>query len=385
MDRRRILGQLGAGCALAALSGGAARAEITQATRVPPARIKTETVAKGLEFPWGLQFLPGSRFLVTERPGRVRVIEADGTVSPPLAGTPPVAATGQGGMLDVALHPDFERSGLVYLSFAEPRDGNRNGTSVGRGRLLLTGGRPRIEGFEVIFRQVPELSGGLHFGGRLAFAGDGRLFITLGERFQKEGAQDLARLWGKVVRIEQDGSIPKDNPFVGRAGARPEIWSYGHRNPQSAAIHPATGKLWIVEHGPQGGDEINIPLAGRNYGWPVIGYGIDYSGARLHQSTHQEGMEQPIYYWRPSIAPSGMAFHSNGGYEGREGSLLVGALAGRALHRLILEGETVVAEEVLLEDLGERIRDVRVSPDGGIYVLTDHSSGRLLRLRPASE
>ncbi|MFM9941986.1 MAG: PQQ-dependent sugar dehydrogenase [Hyphomicrobiaceae bacterium] len=354
----------------------------TRAPSVAPTHVRVETVTGGVEFPWGLQFLPGGRFLVTERPGRIRIIARDGAVSPPLTGVPKVAATGQGGMLDVALAPDYMVSGLVYFAYAEPREGGRNGTTVARARLRPDGERPGLDTFEVIFRQLPEFAGGLHFGCRLAFASDGKLFVTLGERFQKEGAQDLTRHWGKVVRLNPDGSVPADNPFVGRSDARPEIWSYGHRNPQSAAIHPETGKLWIVEHGPQGGDEINVPLRGRNYGWPVIGYGIDYSGARLHATTQRAGMEQPIYYWAPSIAPSGMAFYDGAAFPGWRGNLLVGALAGRALHRLVLDGERVVGEEVLLLDQGRRIRDVRVAVDGRVYLLTDSADGQLLRLVP---
>lgn len=374
-----------AGClgfAWIALMAAPALAQQTQAPALPATQIKIETVAKGLEFPWSLQFLPGGSFLISERPGRIRVVTGDGRLLPAVTGVPQVAATGQGGMLDLALSPDFAATGMLYLAYAEPRGGNRNGTTVARARFNLAGSSPGLENLQVIFRQLPEFAGGLHFGARLAFAPDGRLFVALGERFQKEGAQDLGRHWGKVVRIEVDGRSPADNPFVGRSDVRPEIWSYGHRNPQAAAVHPATGRLWVVEHGPQGGDEINVALKGRNYGWPVIGYGIDYSGARLHETTHREGMEQPIYYWRPSIAPSGMAFYRGTRFPGWDGSLLVGALAGRGLHRLRLEGEAIVGEEVLLKDLGERIRDVRVDQEGAIYVLTDSAEGRILRLSP---
>jgi glucose/arabinose dehydrogenase len=364
------------------ISPGTTHGAQTRAPAAAATPVRVETVVRGLEHPWGLQFLPGVRLLVTERPGRIRIVERSGALSAPLAGVPTVAAVGQGGLLDIALAPDFATSGLVYLAYAEPRGGNRNGTSVARARLVAAGGAPRLEGAEVIFRQQPEGTGGLHFGARLAFAPDGRLFVALGERYQKDFAQDLGRHWGKVVRINADGSVPADNPFVGRSGVLPEIWSYGHRNPQSAAIHPATGRLWVVEHGPRGGDEVNIPLAGRNYGWPVIGYGIDYSGARIHESTQKEGMEQPVYYWRPSIAPSGMAFYTGDLFPGWRGSLLVGALAGRALHRLVLDGETVAGEEVLLADQGHRIRDVRIGPDAAVWLLTDAADGRILRLAP---
>lgn len=372
------LAALGASCLVAT-----ARAEQTRAPTVASAPVRVETVAKGLVFPWGLQFLPDGRFLITERPGRLRVVLPDGVVLPAVTGLPDVAATGQGGLLDVALAPDFASSGLVYLAYAEPRGGNRNGTSVARGRLNLTSAPPSLTDVQVIFRQQPDSAGGLHFGARLVFAPDGRLYVSLGERFQMEGAQDLGRHWGKVVRIEADGRVPADNPFTRQPGARPEIWSLGHRNPQAAALHPSSGQLWVIEHGPQGGDEINIVRRGRNYGWPVIGYGIDYSGAPLHASTHRDGMEQPIYYWRPSIAPSGMAFYRGRQFPGWEGSLLVGALAGRALHRLVLNGDVVAGEEVLLKDLGERIRDVRVDAAGGVFLLTDSADGRVLRLSPA--
>jgi glucose/arabinose dehydrogenase len=364
--------------ALAPLPAGA------EQTRAPaPAsasQVQVTTIARGLEHPWGLAFLPDGRMLVSERPGRLRIAERDGRLSPPLAGVPAVAADNQGGLLDVALSPDFASSGLVYLSYAEPRGGRANGTAVARGRLVASGGGGRLEGTGVIFRQEPAGSGGFHFGSRLAFARDGTLFVTLGERYQKETAQDLSRHWGKVVRIAADGSVPEDNPFVGRAGVRAEIWSSGHRNPQSAAIHPGTGKLWTVEHGARGGDEINVPLAGRNYGWPTITYGRDYSGARIGTGTAAPGLEQPVYYWDPSIAPSGMAFYTADLVPAWKGNLFVGALAGRHLARLILDGERVVAEEKLLVDLAERIRDVRQGPDGALYVLTDAAEGRILRV-----
>jgi len=363
---------------------GAAEAQVQTNAPAPAATTgaKTETVARGLANPWGLAFLPDGRMLVTERPGRLRLVGKDGTLSQPLAGVPKVAAQGQGGLLDVVLAPDFASSGLVYLTFAEPRAGGGNGTSVARGRLVEQGGAGRLDDVRVIFRQQPATGGGLHFGSRLAFAPDGRLFVTLGERYQKEHAQSLGRHYGKVVRIEADGAVPRDNPFVGQQGALPEIWSYGHRNPQSAAIHPATGKLWTVEHGARGGDEINVPEGGKNYGWPVITYGIDYSGARIGEGDRKTGMEQPLYFWDPSIAPSGMAFYTADRYPAWKGNLFVGALKDRLLVRLVLVDGRVVAEERLLEDLGERIRDVRQGPDGAIYVLTDNASGRILRVTP---
>lgn len=356
----------------------------TQAPAAPVSKFVVEQIAAGLEYPWSLAFLPDGRLLVTERPGRLRIIGRDGTMSKPLAGVPDVAATGQGGLLDVVLAPDFVASGTTYISFAESRGWRANGTAVARGRLVMTPGNERLDGVQVIFRQLPEHRGGLHFGSRFAFAPDGHLFVTLGERFEMRFAQDLGRHWGKVVRLDANGRAPKDNPFVGRAGAAPEIWSYGHRNPQSAAIHPDTGTLWVVEHGPRGGDEVNVVKRGANYGWPEIGYGIDYSGAVLHESTHKDGMEQPTYYWAPSIAPSGMAFYTGALFPAWRGNLFVGALAGRALHRLVLDGERIVAEEIMLRDRSERIRDVRQGPDGALWLLTDAADGRVLRIKPAN-
>jgi aldose sugar dehydrogenase len=370
-------------CAVLVAFAGQAAA---QQTRAPAQRTKqaykVETFAEGLSFPWGMAFLPDGRVLVTERPGRLRLIGRDGTVSAPLKGVPAVAVGGQGGLLDVALSPDFTSSKVIFLSYAEPRQGG-SATSVARARLELEGDGGRLEDVKVIFRQQPATQGFMHFGSRFAFARDGNLFVTLGERFQRDKAQDLGTHYGKVVRIRPDGSPPPDNPFVGKAGALPETWSYGHRNVQAAAIHPATGKLWTVEHGARGGDEVNVPQAGRNYGWPVITYGRDYSGAKIGEGTAKAGMEQPLYYWDPSIAPSGMAFYTGSLFPEWKGNLFVGALRGQAVHRLILDGERVVGEEELLSDLGERIRDVRSGPDGALWLLTDSPRGRVLRLVPA--
>jgi glucose/arabinose dehydrogenase len=366
-----------------ALAAQPALAAITDApARKSRSAPKVETFARGLVNPWGLAFLPDGRALVTERPGRMRLIAKDGSLSQPLGGVPQVLATRQGGLLDVALSPDFASSKLVYFSFSEPRSDGTNGTAVARAKLVAGGDGGKLEDVKVIFRQEPGTTGDMHFGSRLAFARDGNLFVTLGERFQRDKAQDLSNHYGKVVRIRSDGSVPPDNPFAGKAGARPEIWSYGHRNPQSAAIHPGTGKLWTVEHGARGGDEINVPAAGKNYGWPVITYGRDYTFLKIGEGTEKAGLEQPIYYWDPSIAPSGMAFYTGNLFPEWKGNLFVGALAGRALHRLVLEGEQVVGEEALLKDLGERIRDVRNGPDGALWVLTDSTEGRVLRLVP---
>ena len=360
-----------------------ARAEQTRAPlpkEQTAQRTVVETVAQGLAHPWGMQFLPDGRMLVTERPGRLRVVGVDGKISAPVAGLPQVFASGQGGLLDVVLDPNFAQSRVIYWSYAEARGAGTAGTAVARGTLSLTAEGGRLDDVRVIFRQEPGTGGGNHFGSRLAFARDGHLFVTLGERFQRDTAQDLSKHYGKVVRIKPDGSVPSDNPFVGRSGARPEIWSYGHRNPQSAAVHPGSGKLWTVEHGARGGDEINIPQAGKNYGWPVITYGIDYSGARVGEGTTKAGMEQPIYYWDPSIAPSGMAFYTSDRIPAWTGNVFVGALAAAHVSRLVLDGERVIGEEKLLADLGERIRDVRAGPDGALYVLTDHPEGRVLRV-----
>jgi glucose/arabinose dehydrogenase len=339
--------------------------------------VRIVTVSKGLEHPWGLAFLPDGRMLVTERPGRLRIIDKDGSLSAPLVGLPEVKASGQGGLLDVALAPDFEQSGLVYLSYSEPGKMG-SGTAVGRGKLVGEG----LERFEVIFRQEPKTISRKHYGSRLVFSKDGLLYVTLGERGERELAQDLSVHRGQVIRVGPDGSVPKDNPFFGHPISRPEVWSYGHRNPQSAALNPATGDLWTVEHGAKGGDEINIPRSGRNYGWPVISYGVHYTGLKIGEGTHREGMEQPVYYWDPSIAPSGMAFYTGGRFPEWKGNLFVGALKGRILVRLTLDGSKVTGEERMFRTLDERLRDVRQGPDGYIYLLTDSENGRILRLEP---
>jgi glucose/arabinose dehydrogenase len=342
--------------------------------------VRAETVARGLEHPWALEFLPDGRILVTERPGRVRIVDRSGMVSAPLGGVPAVAASGQGGLLDIALDPGFAENRLIYLSYAEPGEGGA-GTSVARGKL----GEGRLENLEVIYRQQPKVDGGNHFGSRLAFTRDGKLFVTQGERYAyRDKAQDLSTLFGKVVRINPDGSVPRDNPFAGRRGTRPEIWSYGHRNVQAAAIHPETGQLWTVEHGARGGDELNHPEAGKNYGWPVITYGRDYSGMKIGEGTAKSGMEQPVYYWDPVIAPSGMLFYTGDAYPGWKGSVLIGSLRG-ALVRLELRDGRVVKEERYRDgDLGERIRDVKQGPDGVVYVVTDEDDGQVLKVLSAT-
>ena len=343
--------------------------------------LTVETFARGLNSPWSLAFLPDGRALVTERPGRLRIVGKDGKLSSPLAGLPKVFARDQGGLLDVALDRDYGSNQTIYFCFAEP-SGRGARTALARARLR-DADPPRLDEVRVIFRQQGPLSRGQHFGCRIVQTPDRNLFLTMGEHnISRNEAQNLGNHLGKIVRIRPDGSVPPDNPFVGRAGARPEIWSYGHRNPQGAALHPQTGMLWEHEHGPKGGDEINIPLAGRNYGWPVIGYGIDYSGAKIHASTHKEGMEQPIKYWVPSIAPSGMAFYTGDLFPAWRGNLFVGALAAALLVRLELDGDKVGTEERLLKELDERIRDVRQGPDGALWLLTDDPDGRILRLTP---
>ncbi|HZT48731.1 MAG TPA: PQQ-dependent sugar dehydrogenase [Hyphomicrobiaceae bacterium] len=377
----RVPALLAALASLTALSTPLA-AEITKAPAVKSRQTpKVETFARGLEHPWGLAFLPDGRLLVTERPGRLRIVGADGMLSPSLQGVPKVYASGQGGLLDVQVAPDFATSGTVFLSYAEPREGSKNGTSVARAKLVgdETGGR--LEDVRVIFRQEPSYASSNHFGSRIVLTGDGSLFVTMGDRYSaRNEAQNPGNHLGKLVRIMPDGAPYPGNPK--KEGWRPEIWSIGHRNVQGAALNPATGKLWTAEHGARGGDEINVPEAGRNYGWPVITYGRDYTYMKIGEGTHKPGMEQPVYYWDPSIAPSGAAFYTGDRFPEWKGNLFVGALAGQALHRLVLDGEKVVGEEALLTDLGERIRDVRNGPDGALWLLTDNPAGRILRLVP---
>lgn len=341
-------------------------------------RLRATTVAEGLEFPWGLAFPPDGGFLVTERDGALRRISADGKVSAPMKGVPAVAARGQGGLLDVALHPDFSRNGLVYLTYAEPGDGGQ-GTAAARGRFDGDG----LSAVGVIYRMKRKTASSRHFGSRLAFAPDGKLFIVTGDRGESGRAQDLSDTAGKVLRLHDDGSVPADNPFIGRSGAAPEIWSLGHRNQQGAAVHPDDGALWTHEHGAQGGDEVNAPKPGLNYGWPIITHGVDYSGAKIGEGKAKAGLEQPLRYWDPSIAPSGMAFYKGDVFAPWRGDLLVGSLKFGIVSRLRFAGEKFVAEERLFDGLNQRVRDVRVGPDGLIYLLTDHSGGRLLRIEPA--
>jgi glucose/arabinose dehydrogenase len=345
--------------------------------------LEVRTVARGLVNPWALAFLPDGTMLVTERPGRMRIVTTEGQVSPPLKGVPDVWASGQGGLLDVAADKSFAQNKTVYFCFAERADGGGR-TAVARARL--NDGKSRLDDVKIIFRQQGPLSSGNHYGCRIAQADDGNLFVTLGEHFSfRDQAQSLRNHLGKVIRIAPDGSVPPGNPFAGRADAKPEIWSYGHRNAQGLAIHPVTGELWEIEHGPRGGDEVNLIEKGKNYGWPVIGYGIDYSGARIHETSAKDGMEQPLKYWVPSIAPSGMAFYTGTLFPKWNGNLFTGALRSTMLVRLTLNGHAVTSEERLLQNLHERIRDVRQGPDGALWLLTDSSNGRVLRVAPAAK
>ena len=343
-------------------------------------RVRVSTMTEGLSHPWSVAFLPDGRMLVTERPGRLRLINKDFKLDPqPVGGVPAVAAVGQGGLLDVVLHPKFAENHWIYLSYAA---GDRNGigTEVARGMLRGT----QLENVQVIFRMEPKLRTGYHFGSRIVFDREGFLFITLGERGEMERAQNPGDHNGSVIRLHDDGRVPKDNPFVGKPGWRPEKFTLGHRNMQGAALHPQTGLLWTHEHGPQGGDEINVIRAGANYGWPVITYGANYgTGTKIGEGTAKTGMAQPLHYWVPSIAPSGMAFYTGNQFPRWNGNLFVGALKDQMLVRLKLDGEKVVHEERLLKNALGRIRDVRAGPDGFIYLLTDEPNGVLARLEPA--
>lgn len=340
----------------------------------------------GVSKPWGLAFLPDGGLLITEKqPGRLRHFK-DGSLSDPVAGVPAADARDQGGMLGIAIDPKFAENGLVYLAYSEAKGDGTNHMAVARGKLILGAGAPRLESVKVIWRQTPSLASTKHYGGRLVFARDGTLFITGGERSILEGraqAQRMDGTLGKVVRINPDGSIPKDNPFVGQAGAKPEIFSIGHRNVLGAALHPTTGELWEVEHGARGGDELNIVRKGKDYGWPTITYGIEYAGGPVGAGiTQKAGMEQPVYYWDPVIAPGALAFYDADAAPAWKGSLFITGLGPKYLARLTLDGEKVVGEERLLSEVGERLRDVVVGPDGALYVSTDNDKGRVLRVAP---
>ncbi len=347
--------------------------------------VRLVTVTEGLERPWGLAFLPDGRMLVSERPGRLRVVGKDGRLDPvPVAGLPRVDAQGQGGLLDVALHPRYRDNGWVYWSYAQRDAAGDNGTEVARGRLAGSPGAWKMENVEVIFRMAPKSSTGFHFGSRLVFDRDGLLYVTLGDRGEMARAQKLDDHAGKILRLTDDGRPAPGNPFARDPKAKPEIFSLGNRNVQGAALHPGTGVLWAHEHGPQGGDELNVVKAGVNYGWPVITYGVNYvSGTRIGEGTEKPGMAQPVKYWTPSPALAGMAFYQGDRFPAWRGNLLMGALRGQSLIRVRLDGEKFVEDEFMLSGAVPRIRDVRVGPDGLVYLLTDVPNGAILRLEPA--
>ena len=357
-------------------------------TRAPgvttPVALTHTVVASGLDHPWGLALLPDGRWLVTERSGRMSIISAEGVKGPAIIGLPAVDARGQGGLLDVVVGPTFAADRMIYWSYAEPREGG-NGTAVARG--VLSADASRVDQVQVIFHALPTYDGDKHFGSSLAFAPDGKLFITLGERSDKPmrpQAQDLGSHMGKVIRINADGTVPQDNPFVGQAGAKPEIWSLGHRNVQGIAIGP-DGKVWTIEHGTRGGDELNLDRAGLNYGWPDAAYGIEYAGGAINAgATQKDGTEQPVYFWDPVIAPGGAALYSGAMFPGWNGNLLVAGLKEKQIARLVIQNDRVVGEERLLTDLGERVRDVAVGPDGAVWAITDEADGKLVRLAAAS-
>ena len=366
--------------AAAPASTPAAASEPAQTIATEKGEARLSVIARGLAHPWALAPLPDGGFLVTERGGALRRVSADGDVSAPLAGVPDVSARGQGGLLDVVLAPDFAQSRRIYLSYAEPGEDGLAGTSAAYATL----GEAGLEDVTVFYRQEPKVNAENHYGSRFAFDGQGHVFISQGERTMRMMSQELDKLQGKLVRLNLDGSVPEDNPFVGQDGARPEIWSYGHRNSQGLAIDPRTGTLWEVEHGPRGGDEVNLPQPGKNYGWPIVTHGIDYSGQPIPEAVgkEKEGMEPPHFVFEVSPGLSGMAFYTGQAGKPWNDSLFLGALAQRNLIRLQLEGDRVVAEERLLQDLGERIRDVRVAADGNLYLVTDEEDGKLLKLEP---
>lgn len=358
-----------------------AQAAQTGAPVAEKTSVKVETVAKGLENPWGLQFLPDGRMIVTERPGRIRIVGKDGRLSAPLAGVPKVHARGQGGLLDIRFAPDFSSSGTVFFSYAEPSGDGSSQTAVARAKLMLDGEKGgSLSEIKVIFRQKPAQTTSHHYGSRIVPAPDGTLFITTGDRGTGDLAQQPDTTVGKVIRINQDGTPAAANPK--KQGWAPEVWSIGHRSVQGAALD-ASGQLWTVEHGARGGDELNRPEAGKNYGWPVITYGRNYNFMKIGEGTAKDGLEQPVYYWDPSIATSGLAIVAGDMFPAWKGNFLVGGLSGARISRLVLKDGAVVAEEVLLGDEGKRIRDVREGPDGAIYALVDEDKGEILRLTPA--
>lgn len=371
--------------ALGLLATGAQADDHATIIETEKATLKVTQVTDGLRNPWGLAFLPGGDMLVTERSGDLRIVGADGTKGPALKGLPEIASRGQGGLLDVAIDPDFVDNRWVYFSFSEPGEGGTS-TAVARGKLMPNA-QDELQGVEVIFSQQPKVRSNGHFGSRLVFRDDGTLFITMGDRqqdFEDNYPQELNSHIGTVARINPDGSVPDDNPFVGDKDAQPEIWSYGHRNIQGADLHPDTRELWTGEHGPQGGDEINVTRAGKNYGWPIITYGEQYGGGKIGEGTEKEGMEQPVHYWVPSIANAGMTFYTGNQFPEWRGNLLVTALKFQLVSRLELDGEKVTHEERMFdESIGKRLRDIVQGPDGNLYLLTDDRNGEILKVEPA--
>ncbi len=373
LGRRRLM----ATTAAAAVAAPAiVRAQ--QVLRSSKASYSLRMLTLDLEQPWGMAFLPDGRLLITERPGRLRIFANGRLERAPVGGLPKVYARGQGGLLDVCLHPDFARNARLYLTYSGEGEGGA-ATVLARAEFRNNA----LVGVQPIFEALPRTSGGLHFGSRVVFDRAGLLYVTCGERYQMQRAQNLADLGGKVVRLRDDGTVPPDNPFVGREGARPEIFTYGHRNPQGMAMHPGTGRIWLVEHGPRGGDELNLLKAGANYGWPRATHGIDYSGSTISPNKSLPGMEDPVRVWVPSISPSGLAFYTGDRFPGWKGSVFTGALSDNALIRIELDGDRYVGEERLLVDLLPYIRDVRQGPDGLLYVVTHTDSGGLYRLEPA--
>ena len=367
--------------ALLVFAPAACATDVPKVVATQKARVQLTVVTGGLEHPWGIAFLPDGRALVTERPGRLRIVERDGKTGEPLAGVPAVDAVGQGGLLDVALDPDFARNQRIYLSYAEPRGEGTNGTSVARARLGASG----LDDVTVIFRQQPAMASRHHFGSRLVFGRDGNLFVTMGDRNSgRDKVQLLDNHIGKVVRIDRDGKAPVDNPYRKQAGALPELWSVGHRNVQGAALDPATGDLWTNEHGPKGGDELNHTLGGRNYGWPLVTYGVEYSGKPVSDRTEAPGLESPVHYWVPSIATSGLAFYTGSAIPEWQGNVFVGGLKVGELARLELrDGKVVNEERLFVKELEKRIRAVVNGPDGALYLLTDEQDGQLIRVTAA--